>query len=192
MKFDGLKWIKCNLPWSGEIDSVPNEVFDSVKWPEDELDVLTREKFGTTHTEVSNKIETIGSEEILFDKFLDLQSKYDYEKTREELINLTEDTQLKEYLRLTFLRSEIQMFENQTDIIAKYNEERNKVINEYKASRPKKSFWPDLAKPGVLIELESGKRLLIGDINSNGGVCDDCRGISDSDVVVRYAVIYDD
>lgn len=49
--------------------------------------------------------------------------------------------------------------------------------------------FSSIAKPGMLIELESGKQMLIGHINEEGGVCNDCMGINKSDVIKRYAVI---
>lgn len=54
----------------------------------------------------------------------------------------------------------------------------------------------DLAKPGVVIELagsggEDTCQLLIGDINELGGICDCCRDVSRSEVVLRYAVVWE-
>jgi len=45
-------------------------------------------------------------------------------------------------------------------------------------------------RPGVLLEMQSGRRLLVGDINELGGVCDDCTDVAVDGVVSRYAVIY--
>ena len=48
-----------------------------------------------------------------------------------------------------------------------------------------------LAKPGVQIELVSGKRHLIGDINTAGGVCDDCPAFEPEEIIARYRVLLD-
>jgi hypothetical protein len=53
---------------------------------------------------------------------------------------------------------------------------------------------------GVQIEVRSFRHgvfhtetmfLLIGEINEMGGTCDDCSGIGDKDIVVRYRVLVD-
>lgn len=47
------------------------------------------------------------------------------------------------------------------------------------------------ARPGMFLVLANGHGLLVGDINSKGGVCDDCTGIDNEDVIVRYCVLPD-
>jgi len=42
-----------------------------------------------------------------------------------------------------------------------------------------------LSIPGVVISV-GGKELLIGDINANAGVCDDCTEFSGDTIVDRY------
>lgn len=49
-----------------------------------------------------------------------------------------------------------------------------------------------MIRAGVQIELSSGERYLIGDINMLGGVCDDCREFNSSTVVARYRVVVDE
>jgi len=46
-----------------------------------------------------------------------------------------------------------------------------------------------LAKPGVVIEVD-GSEYLIGDINTLGGVCDDCADVRSHEIVTRYKVVY--
>lgn len=64
----------------------------------------------------------------------------------------------------------------------------------YSECETSKSFCGrELNKPGTLIEvLQNGEKcqFLIGDINTLGGVCDDCMGFSKDAVVVRYKVIH--
>ncbi len=45
------------------------------------------------------------------------------------------------------------------------------------------------ARPGMFIVLADGTGLLIGDINTQGGVCDDCSGLDSGDIVARYAIL---
>jgi hypothetical protein len=47
-----------------------------------------------------------------------------------------------------------------------------------------------LNKPGTLVELEDGQRLLIGDINDDAGVCGCCSVINDTAIVKRYKVVW--
>lgn len=44
------------------------------------------------------------------------------------------------------------------------------------------------ARPGVLVEV-GGRAYLIGDINENRGVCDDCTAFRGDAIVERYMVI---
>jgi len=44
-------------------------------------------------------------------------------------------------------------------------------------------------RPGVQVEMEDGKRYLLGDVNLNGGPCDDCPAFESQGIVVRYRVL---
>jgi len=72
-----------------------------------------------------------------------------------------------------------------------------------------RQFWihDKLSRSGLLIEMNievydhtegeedfhtrENKQFLIGDINENGGVCDDCRDFEMEDIVLRYKVVYE-
>lgn len=47
-----------------------------------------------------------------------------------------------------------------------------------------------LAKPGVQIRTADGNEYLIGDINTQGGVCDCCTEVKSYTVVVAYRVVW--
>ena len=47
-----------------------------------------------------------------------------------------------------------------------------------------------LNKSGTLMLLEDGREILIGTINEQNGICDDCRGISEESIVKAYKVIW--
>lgn len=48
----------------------------------------------------------------------------------------------------------------------------------------------NLNKPGTLIETEYGQ-FLIGHINPNIGICDDCQMFSSETVVLKYKILID-
>lgn len=48
-----------------------------------------------------------------------------------------------------------------------------------------------LNKPGVLIKTADGKEYLIGNINENRGVCDDCVEFSENEIVVAYKIVWE-
>jgi hypothetical protein len=68
-----------------------------------------------------------------------------------------------------------------------------KELEAYNAELAKKSFCGrKLNQPGTLIEVKIDgelKQLLIGDINTLGGVCDDCMDFGRDVIVVRYKVL---
>ena len=45
-----------------------------------------------------------------------------------------------------------------------------------------------LNQPGTIVETEDGSQYLIGDVNMDGGVCDDCKELYPWTMIVRYAV----
>lgn len=49
-------------------------------------------------------------------------------------------------------------------------------------------FVNDL-EPGMLLEFEDGRRMLVGDINAQSGCCSCCSMYYDTYVVVRYTLI---
>ena len=54
------------------------------------------------------------------------------------------------------------------------------------------SFRHDIGvRAGMLLELADGHQYLVGDINTLGGVCDDCRMVTPEDVIHRYAVVWE-
>ena len=50
----------------------------------------------------------------------------------------------------------------------------------------------NLNRAGIMIEMKKGrKQYLIGNINENCGVCDDCVAFDKKSIVRRYAVVLD-
>lgn len=68
--------------------------------------------------------------------------------------------------------------------------EYQQKLKDFDEEVKRKSFCGrELNKPGTRIEILVGKELkqyLIGDINTLGGVCDDCMGFGKDVIVVRY------
>lgn len=48
----------------------------------------------------------------------------------------------------------------------------------------------ELARPGIMVRLEDGEELLIGDVNELGGGCDDCTVVPHYVKVVAYRDLY--
>lgn len=68
----------------------------------------------------------------------------------------------------------------------KYNNLKSKA-----ASSCNDFYHSEINRPGTLIQLESGKVMLIGDINTAGGVCNDCAGIDDDDKIIKYSILFE-
>lgn len=183
-----IKWIECNLPWREDYEEISEDVASAFpKFPKEELNALSYKKFGIT-------IDDLDNQDVMNDldvkrELIQLEMKYDNISNLRDLLKLTDSHKLISLIKFKILKAEIQEFENSSEIYKKYSEELESERSRYKNVRPKKSFYPDLAKPGVLVELESGKQMLIGDINAAGGICDDCKGIKNTDIVKRYAII---
>lgn len=187
---NNINWIECNLPWNNESnESYINWKNLQPKYPKDEADKLVKEKFGLTYDEINSVVTPLS----VISNFENLQYNFSYEKNLKELLTLTSDPDLIKFIRHKILLQEILEFEDSLPIVQQYSEQYDLAYNEYEKSCKEnisKNFFPTLAKSGTLIELESGKVLLIGDINEEGGVCNDCLGINKSDIIKRYAVIY--
>ena len=74
-------------------------------------------------------------------------------------------------------------------------EKDDAVIKAHHEAEDKLSFSGNkLNRAGTLIEYENnGKicQMMIGTINQLGGACDDCMGIGDSTIILRYKVLWD-
>ena len=46
-----------------------------------------------------------------------------------------------------------------------------------------------LNEPGTLVEIKDSGTYLIGDVNTNRGVCDDCTAFNRDAIVKRYKVV---
>lgn len=189
------EWIEVNLPWYIEMPDYEYQDYPEL------LDRMKAEH-GTTFDELEK--DTFGDVEFSLDssvwaKFseisneLRLEYNYDEAKVVEKLaeLDVPEVQAILKYREKNQILNE--WYHNQPEVVAamKKNDE---AFAEAKLKQKSLCFSvQDVAKAGTLMEIESEgqiKYLLIGHINEVGGSCDDCRGISDSDIVKRYKIIW--
>lgn len=85
------------------------------------------------------------------------------------------------------------------DLLTSMSEWRDQhpALNEYyrlcqernEAASTRSFCGQNLNQPGIQIELADGSRYLIGHINPNRGVCDDCTKFPTTTVITRYRVL---
>ena len=187
------EWIEVGLPWRKDSDPA--------SWPEPfDLDDRERGIFGTTHREISDRLGTFPAE--LFDKLKEFVDELSGnapmgdERTKAESIvreAYADDTPFARIIDLRWLARRIEEWHEQQPEVADF---RRKIAEHHEAKKRLSFSCCAMCRPGVEIEVRrahDGKiaRLLIGNINANGGVCDDCRGIADDDVVVRCRIVYE-
>lgn len=161
------EWIEINIPWND--DSLSQPILKN--YPD--LSEREREVFGESFEEVKKrtirKLPANWNDESLEDQLL-------YKEFREFKVKIEE------------------WYDLQPEIIEveSFNKEALKRFKEIeKAKSFSRSEW---AKPGVVIEVLRSdgtiSQMMIGDINTNGGVCNDCAGISSSDIIKRYKIVW--
>jgi hypothetical protein len=176
-------WIECGLPWR-------NYEFPNLDAPD--LQEEMRADFGETFDEVVARID--------FDLITGIK-----EDISADLVDAGWDPNSPEFEKEVQLQYEKEMRRLGNDVMFKDNEKRRTML-EWRRDHPKLLVFNQecarlneelnrrcfkgagLALPGTQIEIEGGKRLLIGDINPLGGICDDCAGIDDDTIIVRYRV----
>lgn len=199
------EWIDINLPWS-DLPKEDDEHHNRLRAGCDMTDKETA-KFGTTADALLN----IMGANLTDDFAIEREIEAAYELEHGEL-----DYDMEGYDEANEARHKITQ-RLATDEIHRRDPERAKIddmyhaINEWREQQPEfqaaVQAWNDaedaadarlkantfvgrdLANPGVQIELEDGERYLIGTINQNGGVCDDCKAFEGSAIVKRYRVL---
>ena len=188
------EWIECNLPWDAELDEP-----DFAEYPD--MDDKIRAHFGYTMKELEQKLfpgyEYCSNHPFFVEdrKICDeLEEKYpdDWQTRRDASDNIAVKTVGK------WAKAMIEIDEwnaSQPEIIA-WNKAWENAYDERSAKYRKLCFrGSGLNRPGTLIECKDGDEIsykVIGHINALGGSCDDCRGISDDTVILRYKVLWDD
>lgn len=190
-----IEWIECGLPYA---------VYDLnyTREPEPDFDVQVKELFGITYKESSQLadqhiaafyiIENEIDEKLEESGVLQDDDLFKKEKNRLLLEASTNSESVSVMLRhRSFIKDEAAWKATQPEYIA-WGERAETTYRKAKEECNLKSFsGRGLANPGTLIEIEDGSIHLIGSINENRGVCDDCPAFDRSTIVLRYAKIYD-
>lgn len=175
-------WIECNLPYGNcrfvDDDKLP---------PEPDMSEAERAKFGTSCKELCDEAKFT----TLNDLFLEIPWNLTKAATRKEKTHIAKEAGMANVLKA----------QRKIVVIKKWRE----TLPEYVAwSAVRKAEYDRLAaeletacfdgqglnKPGTQIEV--GEKLyLIGDINPNRGVCDDCIAFASDAIVTRYRVLVD-
>lgn len=182
-------WIDINLPWDRTIvyPDITDAIIEKFGYTEDDLTDEFKRKTGQEYWYVDS---------VVGDKWLcEITGKHwwDFEEINEAFEELESS---KNELLLDLIETKKKLEQIQ-DFSAEFGE-----TEEYKAAYEKSLEQAslcfrnhELRRPGVLIEVKdevsAPKQYLIGDVNKNGGVCDDCMAFSHCAIVLRAKVLID-
>lgn len=177
-----INWISFGKCWY-----LPPKQVKYPKPPTQKLINLGKKQFGKTPDDY---LKELGITDELFDEFYSLIGPKDW---REKAEKNPKYSKVFEWIKF---RDEFNSWLDATDIAKEYSK---KVEAAYKVSKQNESFCgQELNKSGTLIafrvandETRTVRYSLIGELNTAGGVCEDCPGIYKEDIVEKYAVIFD-
>jgi hypothetical protein len=188
------EWIECNLPWQVRLE-----------WPEmpsaPDMDAQIKNQFGVTEAELEAQFFPgdygCTSEHPLFLEFREVREQLENEFPEEEVkqkLQLHPSVAVQTVLAFRGIRKSINEWaEAQPEWLA-WVQEHDKAHETHKKAEGVLSFCgQDLNRAGTVIEFEDeGKlcQMMIGTINELGGSCDDCRGISNETIILRYKVLW--
>jgi hypothetical protein len=200
-------WVEVNLPWRVPLPSVPQLEAPDL---EDEI----RSIFGETENDLIEKLFPSSgpyfTEHPSWVSFRQVEDDLEREVAK-QCSHMSGDERRQETLnRLA------QSTDPGVMAVLEYRARRNAICSWYDI-QPSVVIWReelqarydaagrlhktmcfsvmDEAVAGTLMEVErEGKihQMLIGHINALGGVCDDCRGIEDDDLIKRYRIVWRD
>ena len=164
------RWIKCGLPWTnhGNWDKTPAPP---------NLNKEEKKEFGKTTEQAYKELYALlGGATYGTPAYEKIVKSKEYKTAQKKYKNFADKVRA--------------WMQNQPAWI-----DYQEVLKAWSDCESQKSFCgKGLNKPGTLVEVLDNKELkqhLIGDINTLGGVCDDCMGFSKDAVVVRYKVLGD-
>ena len=188
------EWIECNLPWRVRLE-----------WPEmpsaPNMDAQIKAQFGATEAEWESQFFPgdygCTSNHPLFREFYDIRDQLENEFSEEEAkqkLQLHPSVAVQTVLAYRGIRKSIDAWvEAQPEWIA-WQAEYEAAFKVHKDNEGKLSFCgQNLNQAGTVIEFEEDGKLIqmmIGTINELGGSCDDCRGINDDSVILKYKVLW--
>ena len=182
-------WIEINLPWFDETNHGP----EYLKYPD--FSAQIREIFGSEYEELNTLLTPYDNPHSA--EFLRIRGELDdsgVEDIEQALIDL-HNPSVDLVLRWRKLRRQVSDWESIQPETIEVERLNSAAAEEYYRIKGTISFrHNNLCRPGVLIEAVNSKgeafQLLIGDINTAGGVCNDCSGINDEDIVKRCRVVW--
>ena len=197
------EWIEINLPYSADGNS--NLKYPSFSPPD--LNERALKELGFVYKDVDALHNKLSEDRYSDPTFCSILEKAE-SILRDKNLKGAERAQLKiKLLRKSkhktiktladYIEKEHQYddwYKVQPEFIA-YNKEYNKKLETFNKKVSKKSFSGlGLAKPGTLIEVEYDGKLnqyLIGHINDEAGICDDCKAfIKNKTIVKRYKIVW--
>lgn len=193
-------WIELNLPFY---------YFSDVALPEPpNVSEKERETFGFTLLELNEKFNSLSLGDYFFDQKslvrsklleadanLDVDSDECRDKTNAQLLMLAKnDVKLQQAIDyFNHFKKRNDWYDNLLEI-SSWRDECDKIRHQNNEIQKNKSFSGlGLNVPGTLIEIDVDGTLnqyLIGDINVNRGVCDDCCMFDRNAIVKRYKVVW--
>ena len=188
-------WIVCDppMPWASQDIAE----YDEAKFPAPpDTSAEERAKFGMTYDEIYTE-----ERKPQFDAWTDLDLILPYlgssKERRAQARAAAKKAGMLDIYRLEALAYKIDKWRSNLKVMKDYfqacRDEQARQDLEYAASHP--SFTGlGLNKPGTQIEIAYAdpafkRQYLIGDINPNGGVCDDCPAFGEAALVTRYRVL---
>jgi hypothetical protein len=194
------EWIECNLSWQVRLP-----------WPETppfpNMDAKVKAHFGATKAEWEERfypgLHTNGSgfmsEHPIFLEYRKIRYELEEDCSEEEAkqkLQLHPNVSVQTVLACRGICNEIDAWvEEQPEWIAACDAS-DKYWKAHKEEEAKHSFCgKKLNQAGTVIEFEDDEgliQMMIGSINELGGSCDDCRGISDDTVILRYKVLWNE
>ena len=197
------EWIELNLPYA------TREYFDSSVLEYPDLEERAKNELGFNSDDVEKLYEKLPKyDDDSYNEYIDISD--DITKEVRELLgddkNQFRDIRVKKLLEHS--REDIQslgqylnknyQLENWTDKQPEeiaYREEYESKQKAFNEMISKKSFSGlGLNRAGVLIEVEidenKTEQYLIGHINTNCGVCNDCCEFDDDKIVKRYKIVW--
>jgi hypothetical protein len=189
------EWIECNLPWEADIE-VRLPTFP--EYPN--MDKKVKKHFGYTEKEMEKSLFPgckYANDHPFFKQDQKIREKLEnkYPNDWRDRLAKSRNPAVKAVNEWIKCRKEIEEWVSiQPEVIEWHKEyERVRVANIEKQNTA--SFCgARLNKPGTLIERKDGDEIayeVIGHINKNGGVCDDCMGISKDTMILRYKMLWD-
>jgi len=184
-----MNWIKCNLPWHY------NSLFDK-HLPEIPAIVYERVKktLGISYEEAEDKfcpMRIMQRANTAMDK-LELKAQQENEKNWRKIFKekclKSKNPDIQAWNKWVEFREKYDKF---MDVQPEYIQYQKDFENFNKDGDQKSFCGRGLNKPGTLIETADGNQYLIGDINANAGVCDDCVEFGNDMIIVKYKIIYE-